>query len=261
MLNHPTSDGAFWANPIGAGAAALGFDAVEAWNGRWQQRANTVPFSYSDNYKAVPWYESNFLAHRQLGITGGSDNHWRSVTAVAGAGQPTTWVYARDRTPQAVIEAVRNGRTFVSAEPPLHLGPRLFLTATEDWRGGRRAMVGDQVAPLGRLAVTLKVENGTGQRVRLISTGQVVKELLVVSPTGDPDGAGRAPARRLAAGRTAGRPRLPRHGRDESDLHRIERRAGRRRADHGAAGHLHVTADHAAGPAHPRLLLSRRPTP
>ena len=180
VLNHPTSDGA-WDYQVGAGAAALGFDAVEAWNGRWQQRADVVPFSYSDNYRAVPWYESNFLAHRHLGITGGSDNHWRSVTAVAGAGQPTTWVYARNRTAAGIIEGVRAGRTFVSAEPPLHLGPRLFLTASEDWNGGRHAMVGGEVAPLGPLAVTVRVENGIGQRVRIISTGRTVCESYVLS--------------------------------------------------------------------------------
>ena len=185
VLNHPTSDGAYWANPVGAGTSSLGFDAVEAWNGRWQQRAETVPFSYSDNYKAVPWYEGNFLPHRRIGITGGSDNHWRSVTAVAGVGQPTTWVYARDRSPAAIIEAVRAGRTFVSAEPPLHQGPGLFLTAREDWAGGRSAMVGGEVAPLGPLVARLRVERGAGQRVRLVvgdgASGTVVKELLVTN--------------------------------------------------------------------------------
>lgn len=176
VLNHPTSDGAFWKNPVGAGTAALGFDAVEAWNGRWQQRAETVPFSYSDNYKAVPWYESNFLPHRHLGITGGSDNHWRSVTPVAGVGQPTTWVYAADRSPVAIIDGVRNGRTFVSAEPPAHLGPRLFLEA-----GGQKP--GGEVPPLGATDVRVTVEGGSGQRVRLISTSQIVQEWLVLQPS------------------------------------------------------------------------------
>jgi hypothetical protein len=175
VLNHPTSDGANWTyNP----AASLGFDAVEAWNGRWQQRAETVPFSYSDNYKAVPWWEQNFLPHRHIGITGGSDNHWRSVTAAAGVGQPTTWVYARDRAPQSIIDGIRAGRTFVSAEPPLHRGPQLFLEAGH-------AMVGGAVTPLEAVDVRVRVELGSGQRVRLISTGQVVGEWLMVSPSAE----------------------------------------------------------------------------
>ncbi|MDQ1375231.1 MAG: hypothetical protein QOJ09_2569 [Actinomycetota bacterium] len=180
VLNHPHSNGgsAKWSRPVGLDTKSLGFDAVEAWNGRWQQRAETVPFSYSDNYLALPWWEDNFLrdGHRHLGITGGSDNHWRSVTAVAGVGQPTTWVYAATNEPWAILDGVRAGRTFVSAEPPLHKGPRLFLTAGD-------AMVGGEIAPLGAAAVRVTVEGGSGQRVRLISTGDVVAEWLVVGPT------------------------------------------------------------------------------
>lgn len=185
VLNHPKDSGG-WRRPVGTSdAASLGFDAVEAWNGRWQQRADVLPAAWTNNYEAVPWYESNFLAHRRIGIAGGSDNHWRSVTALAGVGQPTTWVYAADRSAGAVIEGVRAGRTFVSQEPPAHQGPRLFLEAREDWVGGQpdAAIVGGEVRPLGPLAVTVRVENGTGQRLRIISTGKTVKEVLVISPS------------------------------------------------------------------------------
>ena len=180
VLNHPKDSGG-WRRPI---AHSLGFDAVEAWNGRWQQRADVLPAAWTNNYEAVPWYEDNFLRDhgRRIGIAGGSDNHWRSVTALAGAGQPTTWVYAADRSPGAIIDAVRNGRTFVSHEPPAHQGPRLFLTAAEDWRNGHTAMVGGAVRGEGPLAVTVRVEGGTGNRLRLISTGQVVGDWLVALP-------------------------------------------------------------------------------
>jgi predicted metal-dependent phosphoesterase TrpH len=179
VINHPTADSVWGFEP----AASLGFDAVEAWNGRWQQRAETVPFSYSDNYKAVPWWESTFLPHRPMGITGGSDNHWRSVTALAGVGQPTTWVYAADRSPASIVDAVRAGRTFVSAEPPLHGGPRVFLTATDPSR--ERQIVGGRVAALSPVNVRVTVEGGTGQRLRLISTGQVVSDRLCIAPTSE----------------------------------------------------------------------------
>jgi predicted metal-dependent phosphoesterase TrpH len=177
VLNHPTSNGAKWRYDP---SASLDFDAVEAWNGRWQQRAETVPFSYSDNYKAVPWFESNFLPHRHMGITGGSDNHWRSVTAAAGVGQPTTWVYAANRSAPSIIDAIRAGRTFVSAEPPLHGGPRVFLSTVD--KRGREAIVGGRVPSLTPLTVRVTVEGGTGQRLRLISTGQVVSDQAVLGP-------------------------------------------------------------------------------
>ena len=180
VLNHPKDSGG-WRRPI---AASLGFDAIEAWNGRWQQRADVLPAAWTNNYEAVPWYEDNFLRDhgRRVGIAGGSDNHWRSVTALAGAGQPTTWVYAADRSARAIVEAVRAGRTFVSQEPPVHQGPRLFLTAREDWKNGATGMVGDELRAQGPLEVAVRVEHGTGQRLRLISTGQVVDERLVPLP-------------------------------------------------------------------------------
>ena len=176
VINHPTAENVWGYDQ----AASLGFDAVEAWNGRWQQRAETVPFSYSDNYKAVPWWESTFLPHRPMGITGGSDNHWRSVTAAAGVGQPTTWVYAADRSPASIIDAVRAGRTFVSAEPPLHQGPRVFLSATDPSR--EEQIVGGRVVALSPVHVRVTVEGGTGQRLRLISTGQVISDQAVLGP-------------------------------------------------------------------------------
>lgn len=180
VVNHPKDKGG-WRTPI---AQSLGFDAVEAWNGRWQQRADVLPAAWTNNYEAVPWYEQGFLRdhHSHMPVVGGSDNHWRAVTALAGVGQPTTWVYAADRSAAAIVEGVRNGRTFVSQEPPTHQGPRLFLTAVEAWRKGKEAMVGGVVRPEGPVEVTVKVENGTGNRLRLISTGQVLEEWLVALP-------------------------------------------------------------------------------
>lgn len=181
VMNHPKDSGG-WRFPI---ASSLRFDAVEAWNGRWQQRADVLPAAWTNNYEAVPWYEDNFLRdhHRHIGVVGGSDNHWRSVTALAGVGQPTTWVFAADRSAPSIVEAIRAGRTFVSQEPPAHAGPRLFLTAEEGWRNGASAMVGGAVRAEGPLRVRVRVENGTGNRLRLISTGQVVKEWTVLLPT------------------------------------------------------------------------------
>ena len=181
VINHPKDSGG-WTAPIDQ---SLGFDAVEAWNGRWQQRADVLPAAWTNNYEAVPWYENNFLRdhHRHIGIVGGSDNHWRAVTALAGVGQPTTWVYAADRSAAAIVDGIRNGRTFVSQEPPAHLGPKLFLTAAEAWRNGKEAMVGGAVRSRGPVEATIRVENGAGYRLRLINTGMVVKEWQTLLPT------------------------------------------------------------------------------
>jgi len=81
---------------------------------------------------------------------------------VQGVGQPTTWVFARERTPGGILEGIRAGRTFISHQPPNLAGPRLFLE-------GDGTMVGDEVAPGTRLRV--RIEGGTGTFLRVIGTG------------------------------------------------------------------------------------------
>jgi hypothetical protein len=177
VLNHP-----FYGNPedglapswrYDPAASAL-MDAVEAWNSMWLLRHDTVPPLEYDNHLSVGWWEQELLRRRHLGIVGGSDNHWRIATATAGVGQPTTWVLARERTPAAILDAVKAGRTTVSAQPPGLLGPRLFLDAHEQWAGGRDATIGGAVAALGPIEVRVRAVRAAGARVRLVSTGQVV---------------------------------------------------------------------------------------
>ena len=102
-----------------------------------------------------------------------------------GVGQPTTWVYAVDRSPAAIFDAIRAGRTFVSSEPPLLRGPRLFLTVHEDWAHGHDAGVGGAVRADGPLVASVRVENGAGATLRLVSAGHVVGTATVPAPTAD----------------------------------------------------------------------------
>lgn len=183
VINHP-ADHSTWSAPI---AESHGFDAVEAWNSSWLQRRPFFgkPFDvYTDNYLAAQWWENNFLGGaRRKGITGGSDNHWRSTTAAQGVGQPTTWVYARDKTAAAVVDGVRAGRTFVSSQPPAFGGARVFIDVAEDWANGKSGVIpGGVVRALGPLAVTIRVENGSGQNLRLICSGGVVAEANIDTP-------------------------------------------------------------------------------
>src|SRR5438552_464919 len=107
--------------------ASAAMDAVEVWNISWAARHDTIPVADSDNYLSLPWWEKEIVSRRHLPAVGGSDNHYRATYAVQGVGQPTTWVYAADRSLGSIFDAIRAGRTFVSSEPPL-LGPRLLLT-------------------------------------------------------------------------------------------------------------------------------------
>lgn len=135
-------------------------DTVEVWN---ISRLYQPPLpSASSNDDAVRYWEGWLDRGARVGATGGSDNHWQSTVALQGVGQPTTWVFARERSTAGVLEGIRAGRTFVSHQPPALGGPRLFLE-------GDAAMVGDTVAPGTPLRV--RVEDGTGSFLRVIGTG------------------------------------------------------------------------------------------
>jgi predicted metal-dependent phosphoesterase TrpH len=185
VLNHPFyKRGSATAPPTWSYdvAASLGVDAVEVWNSVWFNRSEISPQIAYDDPAALPWWEQQFLPERRMPLVGGSDNHWRVLTGIAGVGQPTTWVLAADRSVGAVLAAIRAGRTTVSAQPPAMGGARLEPTVVEDWTGGGAADVGDAVKALGPLVVRTRVRNGTGLTLRLISTGQVVASSPVTGP-------------------------------------------------------------------------------
>ena len=135
-------------------------DTVEVWN---ISRLYQPPFpSASSNDDAVRYWEGWLDRGAEIGATGGSDNHWRSTFAAQGVGQPTTWVFASERSAAGVLEGLRAGRTFISHEPPNAGGPRLFLE-------GEGTMVGDEVAPGTPLRV--RVEGAGGMYLRIVGTG------------------------------------------------------------------------------------------
>ena len=149
-------------------------DTVEVWN---ISRLYQPPLpSGSNNDDAIRYWEGWLDRGAKVAATGGSDNHWRSTFAAQGVGQPTTWVFARERTTTGVLEGLRAGHTFVSHQPPNLGGPRLFLE-------GDGKIVGDEVAPGTPLKV--RVENGTGTFLRIIATGSepLGEPVLVTGPT------------------------------------------------------------------------------
>lgn len=186
VLNHPfykrsgPTAPPTWTYPV---TASMGVAAVEVWNSVWFNRSEISPQISYDDPAALPWWETNFLPHKRMPMVGGSDNHWRSLTAIAGVGQPTTWVHADGRTPARILAAIRAGRTTVSAQPPTLQGARLEPVVIEEWRQGRTAGVGDTVRALGRLVVRTTVRNGTGASLRLISGGRLVASERVIAPT------------------------------------------------------------------------------
>jgi hypothetical protein len=72
---------------------------------------------------------------------------------VQGPGNPTTWVFARERSASGVLAAIREGRTAVSLLPPTLGSARLMLEADGDGDGTFESIVGDTVPPGAPLRV------------------------------------------------------------------------------------------------------------
>jgi hypothetical protein len=120
-------------------------DTVEVWNiGHFWQ----PPFpSASSNADAETYWECWLNRGHRVGATGGSDSHWLTLSPIQGPGNPTTWVFANDRTPDAILRALDEGRTSISLVPPRLGAPRLVLEADGDRDGTYESVIGDDVMP------------------------------------------------------------------------------------------------------------------
>jgi hypothetical protein len=147
-------------------------DSVEIWNGS----------TWPKNIPGVRIWDDMLKSGRMLGGRGGSDSHHgvpdrpelttpQSIEATANyVGTPTTWVYVRERSKAAILQAMAAGRASVSANP---FNPRVELVADHDGDGVMDMMMGDNVKPTGGL-VTFEVRlcgggiEGASYRVRVI---------------------------------------------------------------------------------------------
>lgn len=139
-VNHAITGDCAWLRPVPAGPHAL-----ELWHSSsLREPAATSAFAL--------WGRWDTSAV----VIGGSDFH-RPGAAVPGA--PTTWVAVEDRTPEAVVDAVRAGRTAISLGAAAPGGDGV-LTAPVLLR-----LDGDLLALDGDGAVLVDVE---GQRRRVV---------------------------------------------------------------------------------------------
>jgi hypothetical protein len=175
QANHPAyrvaSDATFHAcGTDGAGGCAdcrsinwtYGFDVrpdtIEVWN------PSVVRSDISETFWEC-WLDRGL----KIGGTGGSDSHWLSLHAIAGPGQPTTWVYAPEPSAAGVLQGLREGRTIVSGQPPELSGAQVMLTTP------REGMIGDTVRPGSRMRVTAPGLAVPGV-VRIRANGQQILE-------------------------------------------------------------------------------------
>ncbi|MCW2542571.1 MAG: putative metal-dependent phosphoesterase TrpH, contains domain [Frankiales bacterium] len=119
-------------------------DTVEVWNtGHLLQ----PPFPASmSNDDSVRYWECLLNRGWHVAATGGSDSHWMSISSFQGLGNPTTWVFAPERSARGVLQGVREGRTSISlAAPVTGSSTQLILEADVDRDGVYESMMGDTV--------------------------------------------------------------------------------------------------------------------
>ncbi|MEF2071136.1 CehA/McbA family metallohydrolase [Consotaella aegiceratis] len=149
-------------------------DSVEIWN-------TSV---WPKNVPGVRIWDDMLKSGRMLGARGGSDSHHGvpdtpeqttplSIEATANyVGTPTTWIFAKERTKPAILDALVRGRASVSANP---CNPRVELYADRDRDGVMDMMMGDNAKPDGS-PVTFEVRLVGGGIAGACYTVRVVKD-------------------------------------------------------------------------------------
>jgi hypothetical protein len=118
-------------------------DAVEVWNTNHVLQ-RPLPAS-AQNDDAVFWWECWLNRGKHVAATGGGDSHWVSIAAAQGVGNPTTWVFATERSARGVLDAIRHARTSISVQSPLAGATQLLLEADVDRDGVYESVIGDTV--------------------------------------------------------------------------------------------------------------------
>jgi hypothetical protein len=147
-------------------------DSVEIWNTSvWHK-----------NVLSVRIWDDQLLSGRMLGARGGSDAHHgvpedpgmivpQTLEATGNyVGTPTTWIFAADRSKDAILSALKQGRASITSNPN---NPRVELYADIDADGRFEMMMGDN-APASGAPVTFEVRLvgggvvGANYRVRVV---------------------------------------------------------------------------------------------
>ena len=160
-VNHPKAGGPDWHFGVPE------VHALEAWNGPWANR----------NWEALARYQALLCAGQRVTLVGGSDRHQPGYPdpdpEVLQVGSPTTWLYLEALSVDAVLNAIRRGRAFVSELPA---GPRLELRAAGHG-------LGETINASGKVEIEICVADAEGDVLVLVgSSGFIHQEYVSSSP-------------------------------------------------------------------------------
>lgn len=156
-------------------------DTIEVWNISHLVQP-PVPAGMSNEDSAKYW-ECWLQRGVKVGATGGSDAHWAATTA-HGPGHPTTWVFAKQRNAEGVLEGLHEGRTSISMLPPKEGGAQLLLEGDANGDGNYKAMIGDEVPPGTEMRVRAIGQQAAGL-VQIRANGKTIRNDAPLAPGGE----------------------------------------------------------------------------
>jgi hypothetical protein len=160
-INHPFAlcGGCAWSYD----SAARGFDAIEVWNGAWDET----------DEQALKMWDKILQTGRHITAIGSSDSH----QAANPIGQPTTHVAAKIESQRALLDAIRRGRVYLTHEVGR---PVLDFEAETTGKQPTRWVVGDEFHLSAPATIRFNVSAQTlapGATISLLSNGQVLRTL------------------------------------------------------------------------------------
>ena len=157
MINHPFDETCGFKFDINQ----LPFDCIEVWNGPMRE----------SNLRAVGFWQQLLAAGKKIPACGGSDYH--RDTPFIFLGGPTMGVYAMSAGASDILEAVRQGHSYITFAPN---GPELEMTAGYD------AIMGDSVPWKELNAMQIKVKGLLAGDVLRVVTGKSA-DVVLKAPT------------------------------------------------------------------------------
>lgn len=131
-----------------------------------------------------PFWVSALNRGFRLTLVGGSDDHTPEDDDDGRAGVPTTVVWARELSEEAIVEGLRRGRAYLRVGGPK--GPAIGFTARTSTG---LFEIGDEIprpagtpGAAGRVRLAVSVAGADGELVQWIRRGEVVHEARVAGP-------------------------------------------------------------------------------
>jgi hypothetical protein len=153
-LNHP-------ALPSGEACMGCGWTAKTDFS-----RIPAIEAINANNAAAPLWgvgfWEQQLNAGHHITAVGGSDNHDASLPPDRGVGRPTTVVYARDLSQDAILDGIRAGHAFVDVQ-----GTRDRLLEVRFEGGGQVAAMGDRAPGAAGGTLTVHVAHAAGGKLTI----------------------------------------------------------------------------------------------